>query len=203
MEPKVSTTTWAIAQTWGLSTQPCKVNDYWLPSQRVVMCLNSKVSWNRTTFEAKQIFTRVFTFRGGTPANSHALCHSCHPLPLLLVQVMVFYKTNCASLINIEGKPTHTLESSIAYWQHFDITWPLQEPTKVTNSPKISQHTIDVNVEVMVVRLFLSFLTYAWTRILNPCFASTSLTCIAMAFLEVFVASKNLIITWQGSHLSF
>jgi hypothetical protein len=24
-----------------------------------------------------------------------------------------------------------------------------------------------------------------------------------MAFLEVFVASKNLIITWQGSHLSF
>ncbi len=64
-----------------------------------------------TTFEAKQVFTKKITFHGNTPTNSHALCHSCRPFPLFLVQVMVFCKTNCASLIEIEGKPTHTLES--------------------------------------------------------------------------------------------
>jgi len=54
---------------------------------------------------------------------------------------MVSCKTNYASLIEIEGTPTHTLESFAAYWQHFDIAWPQQKPTKGTNSPKISQHT--------------------------------------------------------------
>jgi hypothetical protein len=40
-------------------------------------------------------------------------------------------------------------------------------------------------------------------RVLNPYFVSTSLTCKAMAFLEVFTISKKPTIMWQGSHLSF
>ncbi len=55
----------------------------------------------------------------------------------------------------------------------------------------------------MVARMFPSFLTYAKTQILSPCFASISLIYISMAFSNVSEVSKNLIITWQSSHLSF
>jgi hypothetical protein len=47
----------------------------------------------------------------------------------------------------------------------------------------------------MVARMFPSFLTYAKTQVLSPCFASTSLIYISVAFLDVFEVSKNLIIT--------
>jgi hypothetical protein len=83
-------------------------------------------------------------------ASSHALNHFCYPLLLFLIQVMVFYKINFASLIEIEVKLTYTLESSMAHWQHLDIAWPQQVPTKGVNKPKTSQDTIVVKAKVMV-----------------------------------------------------
>jgi hypothetical protein len=37
---------------------------------------------------------------------------------------MVFYKFDYVYLIEIEVKLKHTLESSMAYYQHLDIVWP-------------------------------------------------------------------------------
>jgi hypothetical protein len=47
----------------------------------------------------------------------------------------------------------------------------------------------------MVARMFPSFLTYAKTQVLSPCFASRSLIYISMAFSDVFEVLKKLIIT--------
>jgi hypothetical protein len=74
---------------------------------------------------------------------------------------MVFYKTNVSSLIEIEVKPTHTLESSMSYWQHLDIAWPQQVITNCVDKPKTSQDTIEVKTKVMVEILPLLSLTYA------------------------------------------
>jgi hypothetical protein len=53
--------------------------------------------------------------------------------------MMVFYKIDYVSLIEIEVKLTHILESFMAYYQHLDILWPQQAPTKGINIPKIPQ----------------------------------------------------------------
>jgi len=74
---------------------------------------------------------------------------------------MVFYKTNFSFLIEIEVKLTHTLESSMAYWQHLDISWPQQVPTEGVDKPKTSQDILEVKTKVMVEKLLLSSLTYA------------------------------------------
>ncbi len=92
-------------------------------------------------------------------------------LTTFLTPRMVFYKTNFASLIEIEVKLTHTLESSMAYWQHLDISWPQQVPTKGVDKPKTSQDAIEVRTKVMVERLLPSFLTYAIIWALSPYFA--------------------------------
>jgi hypothetical protein len=47
--------------------------------------------------------------------SRHILYYSYHPLPLIFVQVMVFCNIDCANLIEIEVKPTHTLVSFVAY----------------------------------------------------------------------------------------
>jgi hypothetical protein len=85
-------------------------------------------SWNEVSFymnfETPKHPISSPVFCGDVVASSHALNHFCYPLPLFLVQMTVFYKTNFIFLIEIEVKLTHTLESSMAYWQHLDIAWP-------------------------------------------------------------------------------
>jgi len=164
-------------------------------------CLNSRVSWNRMTFEANLVFIRVLNFHGGTLTSKHVLCHSCRPLPLFLVQVVIFYNMDCASL---SWTQTNTyFEPSVEYWQHLDMAWPQQDLANGANNPYTSQNTTEVNTKVIVERLLPSFLTYARTQALSPCFASTSFTCKAMALLDVSTISKNPMVTWQGFHLSF
>ncbi len=111
-------------------------------------CLNSRVFWNRMTFEANLVFIGALSFYGGTPTSKHVLCHSCRPLPFFLVQVIVFCNMDRASLIEIELKPSHTFESSVEYWQHLDMAWPQQDPTNNANNPSTSQDTTEVNAEV-------------------------------------------------------
>ncbi len=53
------------------------------------------------------------------------------------VQVMVFCHINYAHFIEIEVKLTHTLVSYVAYWQHLDMAWPQQAPTKGVDTFKI------------------------------------------------------------------
>jgi hypothetical protein len=48
-------------------THPCNANDCYLPYQKTITFLNSKVSWNRIILEAKQFPTKVLSLRGGTP----------------------------------------------------------------------------------------------------------------------------------------
>ncbi len=74
---------------------------------------------------------------------------------------------------------------------HFDIICPQHDPTKGVCKPNASQETIEVNEFVMVLRLPPSCFTYAMIQALSPYFASTSLTCKTMAFLEVFIVSKK------------
>ncbi len=123
-------------------------------------CLNSRVFWNMMIFEVNLIFTRVLSLYESTPAFEHAFCHFCHPLPLFLVHAMVFWKMDYASLIKIDVKLAHTF---VACWQHLDMTWPQQDPTKGANNAKTSQDTIAIKMEAMVERLFHSYLTYATT----------------------------------------
>jgi hypothetical protein len=73
------------------------------------------------TFEAKRIIIGILSLRGCTLASSHALCHSFHPLALILIQVIIFYQIACVSFIEIEVKLTLNLESFMAYWQHLNI----------------------------------------------------------------------------------
>jgi hypothetical protein len=63
--------------------------------------------------------------------------------------------------------------------------------------------TIEVKAVLMVERLPASFLTYAITWVMNPCFANMSLTYKAIALLVVFTISKNPMVMWHGSHWSF
>jgi len=50
---------------------------------------------------------------------------------------MVFCNINYAHFIEIEVKLAHTLVSFGAYWQHLDMAWPQQAPTKGVDTPKI------------------------------------------------------------------
>jgi hypothetical protein len=76
---------------------------------------------------------------------------------------------NPRSLIEIEEKLTYILESFTTFEHCMAPTSPLG-----AKNLKISQYTRDVNVEVMVKRLLLSFLTYARTQALSSCLASPS-----------------------------
>jgi hypothetical protein len=83
----------------------------------------SSASWNRMIFEANHVLIEVFNLCGQhTLISKQVFFHSYHPLPLFFVQVIVFYKIDWHSLMEIDVKPTNTLESYVAYWQHFDIT---------------------------------------------------------------------------------
>jgi hypothetical protein len=109
--------------------------------------------------------------------------------------VIVFYNVDHVSLIKIELKPSHTFESFVEYWQHLDMAWPQQDLANGANNPYTSQNTTEVNTKVIVERLLLSSLTYARTRTLSPCFASTSFTYKAMALPYVSIISKNPMVT--------
>jgi hypothetical protein len=65
------------------------------------------------------------------------------------------------------------------------------------------QDIIKVRVKVMVERLLPSFLTYARTQTLNLCFGNKSFICKAKSLHMVSIVSKNPLVTWQSSHLSF
>jgi len=73
-----------------------------------------QVSLNNITLDANCIFTKVFNLWGQKDA-------SISPSPFLfafaifLVQVIVFYKENCTSLIETSHIPPHTLRSLVAY----------------------------------------------------------------------------------------
>ncbi len=83
------------------------------------------------------------------------------------------------------------------------MAWPQQAFTKGFYILKIWQNKIEVRVEVMVERWFLSSLTHVKTRTLNPYFANKSFICKTKALFVVFVVANYPMITWQGSHLSF
>jgi hypothetical protein len=125
--------------------------------------------------ETKQAFAIVLNFHGNTPICSHALCHFCYPLSLFLIQAMKLKVSQDTSLRVICGILT-TLGHYVT-------------PTSLYKRCQQSQHFTrhnDVNAKVMVARLFLSFLTYVKTWILNTFFASTSFICNANAFLDMF-----------------
>jgi len=73
--------------------------------------LNSKISLNNITLDANCVFTKVPNFQGQRDASLQALTHSCLPLPFFLIQVIVFYKEDWASLIETFHIPPHTLRS--------------------------------------------------------------------------------------------
>jgi hypothetical protein len=56
------------------------------------------------------------SFHGVIPIAILALCHSCHPSPLFLVHVVVFYKMVYVSLMEIKVKLTQTLKSFVSCW---------------------------------------------------------------------------------------
>jgi hypothetical protein len=103
--------------------------------------------------ETNLVFTRILSFRGGTSEFIHAFCHSCHPFPLFLVHVIIFYKMDYASLIEIEVIPTQILESLVAYWQHLNMACPQHAPTNGVVNPNTSHDTREVNIVVLVERL--------------------------------------------------
>ncbi len=90
-------------------------------------------------------------------------------------------------------------------WNHLWHTnniWTLHGPNKSLHkgvgNPKNAQDINKVKMKVMVERV-PPFSTYAITWTLNPRW----FTYKAMELPNVFVVSKNPIVTWQGSHLSF
>jgi hypothetical protein len=74
-----------------------------------------------------------------------------------------FFKIDHVFLIEIEVNPTHTLKSFAAHWQHLNIAWPQQVPTKGVNKPKTSEYTTKVKIKIMVEKSPLSSLTYVIT----------------------------------------
>ncbi len=129
-------------------------------------------------------------------------CHLWHPCLVFFVQVIVFYKIDYVffmETINLE----ENLLPSMAYWQHLDMACPQHDPTKGVVSLNAWHETIEVKAMVMVETLPPSSLTYAITQVMNPCFASTSLTYKAIALLMVFAISKNPTIMWHGSNWAF
>ncbi len=157
-------------------------------------CLNSRVFWNRMTFEANLVFTCVLSFHGGTPTPKHVLCHYCCLLPLFSIQAIIFCNMDRVSLIEIELKPSLTFESSVEYWQHLDMAWGQQDPTNDANNPNTSQDTTKVNAEVNE-KITLFIFDICKTQTLSPCFASTSFTYKTMAFTDVFIILKNPMVT--------
>ncbi len=169
-----------------------------------MVLLNSNVSWNRMTFEENRVLTRVFNLRGHMLVSKQVLFHSCRPFTIFFVQVIVFYKIDWHSLMEIDVKPISTLGSFVAYWQQiFDITWPQHFLVKGLANPNISHETIEVNTMVIVERLMPSSLTYAIIFAFNPCVYNTWFTCRAMVTLDVSDISNKPMVTWQGSQLWF
>jgi hypothetical protein len=67
------------------------------------------------TRNANLVFTEILRFWGGAPLSKHAFRHSYHPFLLFLVQIIVFYKMDWASLMEIEVSPIEALASFVAY----------------------------------------------------------------------------------------
>jgi hypothetical protein len=108
--------------------------------------------------------------------------------------VIVFYKMDYVSLIEIEIKSAQTLESLVAYW-HVDMACPQHAPTNGVVNPNTSHDTIEINIVVLVKILPFSSLTYAITRALNPCLQGLHSPCKSMAFLKVSIISKEPMVT--------
>ncbi len=126
--------------------------------------MSSRVFWNRTTLEAKQVFTWILSLRGSTFASSHAILAIPYHFSL---SKWWFFTKHMFLYIEIEVKPTHILESFVAYWQHLDIAWPQHDPTKSVDNPKIPWDISEVNEWW---KWFPSFLTYAKTKTLSHVF---------------------------------
>ncbi len=136
--------------------------------------LNSNVSWNKMTFEANHVLTGVFNLHGWRMLiSTQVFFHSCHPFPFFLVQVIIFYKIDWHSLMEIDVRPIDILESFVAYWQHFDIKWPQQLHVKGSTNPNTSQEATKVNAMVIVKKILPSFLTYAKIFAFNLCICNT------------------------------
>jgi len=81
-------------------------------------------------------------------------------LPITFGPCDSFLQNGLCFLIEIEVRPTQTLESLIACWQHLNIACP----TNGVVNPNTSHDTIKVNAVAMVKRLNPSSLTYAITK---------------------------------------
>jgi len=77
--------------------------------------LNSKVSLKNITLDANCVFIGVQFLKAKGHVYLQALTHSCMPLPLFKIQVIIFYKEDQAFLIETSCIPPHTLRSLIAY----------------------------------------------------------------------------------------
>lgn len=113
----VATTT----QVWPLGTLACKVQVY-CELQMLITLGYARVSWKNTTLDVNLVLIRVFNFFFDKQASTHAFCHSSNPFFNFLVQVMVFWKENCAPFKLTSFVPRQTWSWLVAYWHALDKT---------------------------------------------------------------------------------
>jgi hypothetical protein len=74
------------------------------------------------------VFIRIFNFQMGSIEFTHAFSHSCLPFPKKFGQVMNFYKSLYANLIDTYCKFLQTFSSIVTYWQTLENACLKQMP---------------------------------------------------------------------------
>ncbi len=96
---------------------------------------------------------------------------------------------------------TQILESSMACWQHLDMTCPQHVLTNGVINPNTWNKKNQCNGHGWKIIPLVFDISNSPT--IQAMLTNNSLTCKAMAILIFFVVSKKSMVTWQGSHLSF
>ncbi len=77
----------------------------------------------------KPIFLLEFELQWGHIIIQRCFVPLLSPFSLFFVNVIVFCKMDCVSSMKIKVKPTQTLESFVACWQHLNMACPQHDPT--------------------------------------------------------------------------
>ncbi len=138
----------------------------------------------------------------GNLTSMHALSYFCLSLLDYLIQVMVFYKMDCAFFNDTSFMSTQSFVLFVAYWHAFDIAWPKQKPMKDCSSYKGAHVIIEDSVVARVLGLKLSSLTYAIALSINWNFPSKGFTSSIKVAPSVLGALNKPIVTCFGTQCS-
>jgi len=135
----------------------------------------------------------VFSFLGWRLETIQVLLHCCLPFPKIIGQVINFYKSKWAKLVDTIKK-LHIFFFGVTYWQVFKKSWPKQKPLKLSCKFEVSQHITNLKALVMPFKFEPSYLTQTIICFLKPYWFNSLVKFLANACHVVFNDLNNPIV---------